>query len=41
VANVLQQTKWAPPVIDGMVSAFARHRHRCKAEKGYFVGRFS
>jgi len=41
VANVLRQTKSAPPVIDGMVRTVARRHRRCKAEKGYFVGRFS
>jgi hypothetical protein len=40
-ANVLRQTKWAPPVMDGMVRTIARGERRGEAENGYFDGHFS
>jgi hypothetical protein len=38
---VLQQTNWAPPVMDGMVRTIACDDLRGEAENGYFVGHFS
>jgi hypothetical protein len=40
VANVLQQTKMGPSVIDGFERTVARGDSRCKAEKVCLMGRF-